>query len=68
MRVLNWILSKIKSSCQKYELGRPLGRGKYSEVYEGVDSNNDRKIVIKLLKPVRYAKIKREIRIKPLRY
>ncbi len=40
-----------------------MGRGKYSEVYEAIDSVNDKKVVVKLLKPVRYAKIKREIRI-----
>lgn len=49
--------------CQNYELRKPLGRGKYSEVYEAIDSASDIKVVVKLLKPVRYAKIKREIRI-----
>lgn len=41
----------------------PLGRGKYSEVFEGMDIKNGRKIVIKFLKPVRNPKILREIKI-----
>lgn len=41
----------------------PLGRGKYSEVFEGYDSKDNRKVVIKFLKPVRQPKIIREIKI-----
>ena len=40
-----------------------MGKGKYSEVYLGIDTTNDRKIVIKVLKPVKKAKIRREIKI-----
>ncbi|ORX93662.1 Pkinase-domain-containing protein [Basidiobolus meristosporus CBS 931.73] len=46
-----------------YEIVRKVGRGKYSEVFEGVDITNNRKVVIKVLKPVRKKKIKREIKI-----
>ena len=46
-----------------YEIIRKLGRGKYSEVYEGININNDQKVVIKILKPVKKKKIKREIKI-----
>jgi len=46
-----------------YELIRKLGRGKYSEVFEGVNANNGDKCVIKILKPVKKRKIKREIKI-----
>ena len=46
-----------------YEIIRKLGRGKYSEVYEGINVNNDEKVVIKILKPVKKKKIKREIKI-----
>lgn len=42
---------------------KKLGRGKYSEVYEGINSENDNRIVIKVLKPVKKAKIRREIKI-----
>jgi len=48
---------------EDYEIIRKLGRGKYSEVYEGINVNNDEKVVIKILKPVKKKKIKREIKI-----
>ncbi|CEQ42382.1 SPOSA6832_04184 [Sporobolomyces salmonicolor] len=46
-----------------YEVVRKVGRGKYSEVFEGVNILNDSKCVIKVLKPVKKKKIKREIKI-----
>lgn len=42
---------------------RKIGRGKYSEVFAGVNTENNQPIVIKILKPVRKKKIKREIKI-----
>jgi len=58
---------KIKWSsterCENYSIIKKIGRGKYSEVFEGHDSLNDTKIVIKILKPVRVTKIRREIKI-----
>ena len=42
---------------------RKIGRGKYSEVFEGVNILNDQPCVIKVLKPVKRKKIKREIKI-----
>ncbi len=47
----------------KYEIVKKIGRGKYSDVYEGMCSIDNRKIVIKVLKPVKKRKIKREIKI-----
>ncbi|GAA5842178.1 hypothetical protein JCM9279_002810 [Rhodotorula babjevae] len=46
-----------------YEVVRKVGRGKYSEVFEGVNVVNEDKCVIKVLKPVKKKKIKREIKI-----
>ncbi|CAB4014640.1 Casein kinase II subunit alpha [Paramuricea clavata] len=46
-----------------YELVRKLGRGKYSEVFEAINITNDEKVVVKILKPVKKKKIKREIKI-----
>ena len=48
-----------------YEVVRKVGRGKYSEVFEGVRVRGDggRKCIIKILKPVKKKKIKREIKI-----
>ncbi|URE40574.1 casein kinase II [Musa troglodytarum] len=46
-----------------YEVVRKVGRGKYSEVFEGVHATNNEKCIIKILKPVKKKKIKREIKI-----
>lgn len=46
-----------------YEVVRKIGRGKYSEVFEGIHSINRQPCVIKILKPVKVSKIKREIKI-----
>ena len=48
---------------EDYEVVRKIGRGKYSEVFEGVNVANDCKCVVKILKPVKKKKIKREIKI-----
>ncbi|XP_043977092.1 casein kinase II subunit alpha-like isoform X3 [Gambusia affinis] len=46
-----------------FQLVRKLGRGKYSEVFEAVNITNNEKVVVKILKPVKKKKIKREIKI-----
>ncbi len=46
-----------------YEVVRKVGRGKYSEVFEGINIQNGQKCIIKILKPVKKKKIKREIKI-----
>ncbi|XP_073185957.1 casein kinase II subunit alpha-like isoform X3 [Lepidochelys kempii] len=46
-----------------YQLVRKLGRGKYSEVFEAINITNNEKVVVKILKPVKKKKIKREIKI-----
>jgi casein kinase II subunit alpha len=48
---------------EKYELVRKIGRGKYSEVFEGVVLEGGERCVVKVLKPVKKKKIKREILI-----
>jgi len=55
--VIDW------GNIDDYQLVRKLGRGKYSEVFEGVNVTNEDKVVIKILKPVKKKKIKREIKI-----
>ena len=47
----------------EYEVVRKVGRGKYSEVFEGRRTESGEKCVIKILKPVKKKKIKREIKI-----
>ncbi|KAM3260469.1 hypothetical protein ACQJBY_051621 [Aegilops geniculata] len=46
-----------------YEVLRKVGKGKYSEVFEGLRTGSEERCVIKILKPVRKKKIKREIKI-----
>ncbi|CAI5522618.1 unnamed protein product [Closterium sp. Naga37s-1] len=50
-------------NADDYEVVRKVGRGKYSEVFEGVNAVNSEKCIIKILKPVKKKKIKREIKI-----
>jgi len=47
----------------EYEVVRKVGRGKYSEVFEGINVTTNTKVIIKILKPVKKKKIKREIKI-----
>jgi len=44
---VNW------GSQEDYEIVRKVGRGKYSEVFEGINVKNNEKCVIKILKPVK---------------
>ncbi len=37
---------------------RKVGRGKYSEVFEGVNICNDHKCIVKILKPVKKKKVR----------
>ncbi|ORX45546.1 Pkinase-domain-containing protein [Hesseltinella vesiculosa] len=55
---------KIEWGVQtNYEICRKIGRGKYSEVFDGVNIVNNEQCVIKVLKPVKKIKIQREIMI-----
>ena len=40
-----------------------IGRGRYSDVYEGLNKKTNEKVVLKILKPITKVKIKREIYI-----
>lgn len=48
---------------RNYEIVSKIGRGKYSEVFQGVNVRNDQPCVIKVLKPVKIKKIYREVKI-----
>lgn len=53
-----------------YEVVRKVGRGKYSEVFEGIQiqpDGSEEKCIIKILKPVKKKKIQREIKILQVR-
>ncbi|KAH0538894.1 hypothetical protein FGG08_004550 [Glutinoglossum americanum] len=47
---------------ENYEVVKKIGRGKHSEVFEGINITNYQKCVIKALKPAK-KKIKREIKV-----
>jgi casein kinase II subunit alpha len=68
------LIQVIKGRSQDdYEIIRKIGRGKYSEVYEGYNIVKNEKVIIKALKPsnicikvdfsVKKKKVKREIKI-----
>ncbi len=48
---------------EDYEVIKKVGRGKYSEVFKGYNARNAEFCIIKVLKPVKKRKIKREIKI-----
>ncbi|CAO3622261.1 unnamed protein product [Cunninghamella blakesleeana] len=54
---INW------GTQNNYEIYRKIGRGKYSEVFEGINTVNQQLCVIKVLKPVKLLKIQREIKV-----
>lgn len=62
VRKIGMRLAQIAHGSGAKFVGR-LGRGKYSEVFEGINIVNYQKCVIKVLKPVKKKKIKREIKI-----
>ncbi len=47
----------LSSEQDDYEVVRKVGRGKYSEVFEGINVNNNEKCIIKILKPVKKKKV-----------
>lgn len=46
------------SDQDDYEVVRKVGRGKYSEVFEGINVNTNERCIIKILKPVKKKKVK----------
>lgn len=46
-----------------YEVSRKIGRGKYSEVFKGINTAHNQVCVVKILKPVKPTKIQREVKI-----
>lgn len=54
------VLSTMAGPCRNqddYEVVRKVGRGKYSEVFEGINTVNNQKCIIKILKPVKKKKV-----------
>lgn len=46
------------SDQDDYEVVRKVGRGKYSEVFEGINVNSNDRCIIKILKPVKKKKVR----------
>ena len=46
-----------------YDVVRRIGKGKFSEVFEGVDILKNQKVIVKMLKPTKQERIEREIMI-----
>ena len=63
MIMTNYFVYSTIREQENYEVLRKIGRGKYSEVFAGIEVTNNNKCVIKILKPVKKKKIKREIKI-----
>lgn len=42
---------------------RKIGRGKYSEAFEGIHIPTMRTVVVKCLKPIKKKKLKRELKV-----
>ena len=48
----------VRREQDDYEVVRKVGRGKYSEVFEGVNIANTERCIIKILKPVKKKKVR----------
>ena len=53
----------IWGDLDNYEVYHKIGRGKYSEVYQGYCKSNNSQSVVKVLKPIKVEKIYREVKI-----
>jgi len=51
------MLVELCRSQENYEIIKKIGRGKYSEVYEGINTQTNERIVIKILKPGKYCSV-----------
>lgn len=47
----------------KYEVTRQLGKGKYGEVFEGINLKGEQQCVIKIMRPVKEQRLRRELKI-----
>eukprot|EP00903_Cladosiphon_okamuranus_P009193 g8780.t1 len=60
----NFRLSSLRwEDVDRFEVTGRLGFGRFSEVMEGLEVDSGREVVLKVLKPARSYKIKREIRV-----
>lgn len=61
---INWgYNSFIFSDVKNYVIHSKIGRGKYSNVFDGTDKRTGKRVAIKVLIPIHKEKIKREYHI-----
>ena len=48
----------VRRNQDHYEVVRKVGRGKYSEVFEGINVITNKQCIIKILKPVKKKKVR----------
>lgn len=46
-----------------YEVGKKIGQGKFSEVFDGTHKKTQKKVIIKKLKPITSSRVRREVLI-----
>ena len=54
---------EIEYTQNTFKKLRQVGKGVFSQVYEGINALNDEKVAIKVLKPIKEQKIRREAKI-----
>lgn len=56
---VSWPISQtpLCRNQDDYEVLKKVGRGKYSEVFEGINVKSQQKCIIKILKPVKKKKV-----------
>lgn len=54
---MHFFLCSFFRDQDDYEVVRKVGRGKYSEVFEGINVNSNERCIIKILKPVKKKKV-----------
>ncbi|XP_049848766.1 uncharacterized protein LOC126316714 [Schistocerca gregaria] len=60
----NYAALKVEwGNIDNYEVIKRIGRGKYSDVFEGINVVSNKKCIIKVLKPTKNKKIRREIKV-----
>jgi len=60
----NYMEYKIQyGDINKYKICEYIGKGKYSQVFRGIDRTNNKACVIKVLKPIRKKNINREAKV-----
>ena len=58
-KLSNFLLMQSNNLLDKYEVMQKIGRGKYSDVFKCINTEDDKLYVLKFLKPVRDSKIRR---------